>query len=149
MEMGTRYVATPCAVCGAQGLWRFKKVVTFAHPRLRRSWWCDVCPPWIATFATFATFVGVTTLFNLLSLSLRGCLAFFTGCTYSAQCLFVLWWKYFATHTTSEGLLSHHTHECNNRTTIIMFSSIWREHLLFESCSRFCPYATDCQFWLP
>ena len=19
--------------------------VTFVHPRLRRSWWCDVCPP--------------------------------------------------------------------------------------------------------
>ena len=38
--------------------------VSFAHPRLRRLWWCDVCSPQIATVATFATFVGVTSLHN-------------------------------------------------------------------------------------
>ena len=38
--------------------------VTFVHPRLRRLWWCDVCPPQIAAVATFATFVGVASLHN-------------------------------------------------------------------------------------
>ena len=63
--MGTKYVETLCDVCGAQGLQRATIVmlvggVMFAHPRLPLLWWRDVCPPYIATVATFATFVGVT-----------------------------------------------------------------------------------------
>ena len=36
-KMGTKYVAAPCDVCGAQGL---------PHPKsCDVSGWCDVCPP--------------------------------------------------------------------------------------------------------
>ena len=51
--MGTKHVATLCDVSGAQGLRRLQSCDV--------NGWCDVCPPQIATFASFATFVGVTT----------------------------------------------------------------------------------------
>lgn len=42
---------THCDVSGAQGLRRPKSCDVRG--------WCDVCPPQFATFAKFATFVGV------------------------------------------------------------------------------------------
>ena len=54
MKRETEDVATPCDVSGAQGLRRLKSC--------GNSGWCDVGPPYIATFATFVTFVGTTPL---------------------------------------------------------------------------------------
>ena len=49
LELVTKHVATPCDICGVQGLRR--------HKSCDVSGCCDVCPPQIAMFTTF---VGVT-----------------------------------------------------------------------------------------